>query len=409
MSSVKRTAYEYSIPVSITLVLLTVSFFLHFKACGSPLTASPEVWQEKMDIHLTLYPFTIRYFTTYSVLFMNKYFSLPYREAFFLLQFGLAFVLGPVFYRFLKELRFGKAWANVGLVILFSSYPIMAAHFEPVHTWDDFWTYLLVVLTFYSMLRARLFAAAIFFTLACLSREHALIFYPSLVLAACFFARHIPLWRKILCLAAPVVIFAVFRAAVSETPHLGRFFLVMFNFEHALRTSDTLFSLYISFGFVWVAAVIPVIRSLRGAKNPTDRFLVLAAVVTVPANVILALLFTYARETRIFFPPFIFLIPLSLLTLRAAHVFLRKELSRARRVIVLIVFHALMFTGIFLAKLVFPHFEFRQCVGYCHDWAGINFGLAVTLAGLYLFSAKMRRLCTAHENERSMSDSLSSS
>ncbi|UCD94743.1 MAG: hypothetical protein JSU69_01450, partial [Candidatus Zixiibacteriota bacterium] len=180
-------------------------------------------------------------------------------------------------------------------------------------------------------------------------------------------------------------------------------------FEHALRTGDTLFSVYISFGFVWVAAAIPIFRSARGLKNAIDRFLVLATVVTVPSNVVLALLFTYARETRIFFPPFIFLIPLSLLILKPTHIFIRKEISRARRVIVLVIFHALMFAGIYLAKIVFPYFEFRQCAGYCHDWAGINLGMIVTLLGIYVFSARLRRLCAAHENERSMSDSLSSS
>jgi hypothetical protein len=409
MSSDKRTVYEYSIPVSITLILLAVSFILHVKACGSPMTAPPEVWQKRIDVHLTRYPFTIRYFTTYSVLFMNKFLSLPYREAFFILQFGLAFVLGPIFYRFLKELKFRKSWANVGLVILFTSYPIMAAHFEPVHTWDDFWTYSLVVLTFYSMLRGRLLAASIFFTLACLSREQALLFYPALILAAYFFAGHISLSRKVLYLLVPAVIFAVFSFAVSETPHPGRFSLVLFNFENALRTSDTLFSFYVSFGFVWVAAAIPIFRSVRGLKNAIDRFLVLAAVVTVPSNVVLTLLFTYARETRIFFPPFIFLIPLALLILEPTHIFIRKELSRQRRVIALVIFHALMFAGIYLARFVFPHFEYRQCANYCREWAGINFGIIATLAGMYVLFPKLRRLCSAHNNDRSMSESFSSS
>ena len=88
-------------PVVITMVLLAVSFILHFKSCGSPMNLGQELWQEKIDYHLYEYPFKIRLLTTHLVVFISSLFSAPYREVFFVLQYILAAILGPVFYRYL--------------------------------------------------------------------------------------------------------------------------------------------------------------------------------------------------------------------------------------------------------------------------------------------------------------------
>jgi hypothetical protein len=56
----------------------------------------------------------------------------------------------------------------------------------------------------------------------------------------------------------------------------------------------------------------------------------------------------------------------------------------------LLFFHATMFAGIFLMRLIIPRFEFRQCVNYCHEWGGINFGLAISILLIYFLSRKLR-------------------
>jgi len=387
---VKDRLKEYIIPFSITSILLTVSFILHFKSCGSPMTSSLEFWQDRMDLHRSLYPFSIRYLTTYSTIIISKLTSFPNRESFYVLQYGLAIIIGPVFYKFLRNLNFSRTWSNVGLFILLTSYPVLAAHFEPVHTWDDFWAYLFLILTFSTIIKNRVGLSFIFYTLACFSRDQTLIFFPIYVLAMFIFSKDKRQITKLIYSILPLAIFGLFLAIVWETPAAKRFELIKFNFENGLRTRDTVFSFYISFGFLWLTVLMTAIRLIHKEKNNITNFIFWGAVVTLPINTIVTLFFTTARETRIFFPPFIFVIPLSLFLLEPMHIYIRRYLSQFKRIILLIFFHGLMLGGVYLARLIFPFFEYRQCSNYCQEWAGINFGIMATLTFIYSISPQMR-------------------
>jgi hypothetical protein len=320
------------------------------------MSSPPDIWQGKIDLHRSLYPFTIRYFTTYSTLFLQKLTTLSIRESFFIVQFCLAFILGPVFYCFLRRLKFNRVWSNIGVFIFFTSYPMMAAHFEPVHTWDDFWTYLFLILSFSMIVKNRFLLST------------AKIFYSSL----------------------PVIIFGSFLALVWQDPEPKRFELIKFNFENALRTRDTLFSVYISFGFLWLTSIMTIFKLAGREKDKITRLIFWGGVITLTINTIITLFFTFARETRILFPPFVFVIPLSLLILEPVHKYFRKTLPRLKRVLLLIVFHALMIGGVYLAWVIFPYFEYRQCADYCREWAGINFGIIIMLILIYLVFPKAR-------------------
>jgi len=386
----KSSLKEYAIPSLITIILLTVSFILHFKSCGSSMSSPSDIWQGKIDLHRSLYPFTIRYFTTYSTLFLQKLTTLSIRESFFIIQFCLALILGPVFYCFLRRLKFNRVWSNIGVFIFFTSYPMMAAHFEPVHTWDDFWTYLFLILSFSVMVRNRFLLSAICFTLACFSRDQALIFYPVFILALFLFGEEKKLQAKIFYSSLPIIIFGSFLILVWQDPEPKRFELIKFNFENALRTRDTLFSVYISFGFLWLTSIMAIFKLASKEKGKIIRLIFWGGVRTLPINIIITLFFTAARETRILFPPFVFVIPLSLLILEPVHKYLGKTLPRLKRVLLLIVFHALMVGGVYLAWVVFPYFEYRQCANYCREWAGINIGIIIMLILIYSVVPKAR-------------------
>jgi hypothetical protein len=375
----KVTRQEYMISASVSLVVLVLSFFLHLKWCGTTMAHSEKIWQDMLHFHLSWYPFSVRYFTSYPVLIMHELFSWPVRESFFILQFSVAFLLGPCFYRYLRTISFNQYQSYLGTFLLLSSYPILCAHFEPVHTWDDFWAYLFVTLALTSVIQRRLGPGMVFFTLGCFAREQTLLFYPVFIMAAALFVKDTSAGKKALWLMLPLAIYGIFTVIVWEAPEPKRFRLIYFNFEQALRTRDTLFSLFISFGFIWFAAALHLLRSARREKTAVERLLSGGAVFIAPVTVAVALFFTLARETRILFPPFVFLIPLALGELTSVWYFLRRKRRLINYITMVVLGGILMAVGFYLGKRLFPGFEYRQCARFAQQWSGFQFGIILNL------------------------------
>ena len=125
------TLKEYGATLAITASLLGFSLWLYLSYEWSPLRLPDKSWKEKLDFHLTWAPFAIRYFQSYSTLALHKLFGWHFRESFFVIQFGLALALGPVMHRYLRRLGFSAGWSLLGVLLTFSAYPIIGAHFEP--------------------------------------------------------------------------------------------------------------------------------------------------------------------------------------------------------------------------------------------------------------------------------------
>ncbi|MCX6825953.1 MAG: hypothetical protein NTV06_01600 [candidate division Zixibacteria bacterium] len=379
-----RDSYkEYLIPIIITLVILTLSFFLHLKWCGSSMRQSEEIWQERLDYHLNYYPFSIRYFTTYSALFVKNLFALPPRESFFIIQFLLAIIMGPLFYRYLRLLSFDKIWANIGLFLLYSAYPILGAHIEPVYTWDDFWVYIFLILTFTAIIKGRLLPASLFLTLGAFAREQTFLFWPVFVLASFWYCRNYPRWKSIIYIAAPLIIYLPFYY-IKWQPFPGRTEFIIYNFETPLRGSDSIFSFLISFGVIWLTSAIGMGFARQKDRWVKSKLLIWGAILSVPTTAALTFFLTRARETRIFFPPFIFLIPLTIIFLQSVYEYFRKTMPPLKIKILFISLPVMLTIGIILAPLIFPAFEFRNCHRFHQQAFGFHLGLAMTIGIFYL-------------------------
>ncbi|MDH4035043.1 MAG: hypothetical protein OEV80_14735, partial [candidate division Zixibacteria bacterium] len=272
-------------------------------------------------------------------------------------------------------------WSRLGLFLVLSAYPILAAHIEPMHTWDDLWAHLFVMLAIVALLKSRLITGLIWFTLSCFAREQSLIFYGPMLVTAMMYCKQVPRRRIVLMSAVPVVVYAVYYLVVWQTPDPARYSLILFNFENPLRTSDTLFSLFISFGFLWPLALAGLVRK---GVDPSARFLKLGTWLTLPVTLVLTLFFTNARETRILFPPFIFMIPLTLVALKSVYDWLKPRLSWRFAAVGLIVLVALMTVGVWLGYEAFPEFEYRRCQNFQRMWAGIHFGLIFSLLAFWI-------------------------
>ncbi len=176
------------VPVSITLFMLGLSLYLHIVGKTS-LTQGDDIWTQRVEvISRTYYALSTRHFTTYSLYALRSLFGLSYRVGFIVLQYFLAAMLAWVFYLYLRALGFNRRWSNLGLFMLLGSYPILAAHFQPVHTWDDFWQYIAQAAAFLLIIRKRPLAASLAFAIGSVAREPIMILYPVYVYALILFA-----------------------------------------------------------------------------------------------------------------------------------------------------------------------------------------------------------------------------
>jgi hypothetical protein len=378
---------EYPIAAGITLIVVALSFFLHWKWCGSYMQLSEDFFVKSHQLRFDTYPFSIRPFMHYSIELLGRLFSSEVKTSFFVIQFSLAASIGLSFYYYLRQLRFSLGWSRVGLFLVLSAYPILAAHIEPMHTWDDLWAHLFIILAFLALLKSHLLVGLLWFTLSCFAREQSLIFYGPILVTAMMYCPHFSRRRILIMSTVPVAIYAIYYFIVWQTPDSARYSLILFNFENPLRISDTLFSLYISFGVLWPLSMVALFG--KNSDRPV-RLLKIGTWLTLPATLVLTLFFTNVRETRILFPPFLFMIPLAVLTLQRIFEYLRPRMSVKFAAIGLVIFAALMTIGVWLGYEVFPDFEYRRCTNFQRQWAGIHFGLIFSLIAFWIARAWSR-------------------
>jgi len=217
---------EFGLSLTISLVVITLSFFLHLKWCGSTIHLNEAVFQRYLDNHLTIYPFNIRPFTSQGILILGKILSLSVKTSFFIMQFSLTFILGLCFYRYLRQLNFSKNLSGLGLFLMLASLPILAAHIEPMHTWDDMWAYLFVTLSLLFILKSKLIIGLIWFTLACFAREQSFIFWPILLLAIWLFNKNGNFWKKLVLTIIPILIYGIYLLAKWQPLEIDRLSLI---------------------------------------------------------------------------------------------------------------------------------------------------------------------------------------
>jgi len=386
----KSTRKEYLPVILLSLVFVVLSFLLQHKWCPSMLTQTDTIWDGRLEIRMSEYPFSMRYFTNYSTYLIHHVTSLSILHAFQVVQFTLLFLLGPALYYFLKTIKFGHSTALIGIVLFYLSYPIASAFVQPVFTWDDFWVYLFLALSIGFVIRAGAVAGGLFFMLALLAREQTVIYWPIYALGVWGFCKNRSVRERIVYIVLPLALyFPFFLGHYGQKPPrpIENF---LFNFENKLRISDTIYSILVSFGFIWPAAAVAMIRRWPKKYDIIGRFLVQGALYAVPITFVAVLFMGRARETRLFFPLFIVLIPLALFYLQGIYRDICTLPARAKKIILVISFVPMMWLGITCGQLLFPAFEFRVCPNAAQLWIGVNFGLILCMAEIYLIK-KIRK------------------
>ncbi|MFH1373921.1 MAG: hypothetical protein ABII79_09015 [bacterium] len=384
---------EGLVPIVVAVLLSGLSIYLHFVG-GTSLTQEADIWDKRVQLHREYYPLSRRCFTTQSLSFLHDTFEIPYRDAFIMLQYGLCLLLSAAFYVFLRELGFTRFKANVGLALLLSSYPILCAHFQPVHTWDDFWQYLGSVVALLLAFRGKLLLSAFVLSVACVARESTLLIYPAYLLVV-LSQRQLNTWSRTMAALLPLAISFVYLVFTFRPPDPVRFHNFDKNFMDPTWASHTVFSLLVSFGSLWLTSLLGLIVAGRSLVSDwRSSVVVLGAVYLVPTVVVSTLTLALARETRLFFPPFLFLIPLTLWFWEQMASHLRTFYTRWFGIPGILLLAVSIMGGILAAESLFPTFDFRAWPGFAQTYLGIHIGISISISVPLVLVVAQRCRCT---------------
>ena len=334
-----------------------------------------ENWKARIIAHQTHPAFKVRPITTGIVTELHRIFGWSYRDAFFALQFLLMLLCGPAFYHYLWRFDFAHGYAVGGMIIFYLSLPVFMAHFDPVYTWDDFWVYLMIPLSFICVLRRFTIMAILTLVWAMLARETSIMFLPAWFILIRQI-EHGRLARPVFYTLLALLVVAVFRGTMAA-PAPAAEFKLSYNFAYSLRTGDTIFSLLAALGFLWPVGIY----QIRSGAGPSSNYLGLfrwGAVITAAGFVLSTILFAQARETRLFFPPFVFFIPLALLFIRDHADAAGRLWRRTKTGLTIAAITCLLAVSVAVTILVFPAFDFRTW----QDGNRLFFSLHLTAAGL---------------------------
>lgn len=374
MALVKKLRREYLYIGILMAIFVAGSYWLHVNG-DSILVQSESLWEKRVTYHEEVHPPSMRHFTTYLMRFGHDVLGLSFLSSFKVIQFILYFIVGISFHAYLRQLKFSPALSLFGVVMFVGSYPMLFAHFAPVYVWDDFWQYLALILSFHMILKDRPILASVLLAIGLVAREATVVLYPVYVYALLCRVD----WKSrtaLLAVLLPLICLGVNYALHFHPPAPGRFSLFYRNFIDSSASANVVFSLLVSFGVIWVASLLALVSNGRKLfADPRRSFLVVGALYGAPITVLFTLTMALARETRLFFPPFVFLIPLALYFVSVHREVFLRFYSRFLGLLGFAVVLGAIWVGQIVAPILFPTFEFRTSP----EWTQIYFGIHIAL------------------------------
>ncbi len=373
---------EYAAAGIVIAALLALSIGEQF-ATDSMFNATDADWKFRLNIHASYYPFSARVFTTYPVIWLGDLLGGRYEFAFACLQFSLLALTGFLFYRYLRLLRLSNGFALAGVVAFFGAYPVMAAFHLGVETWDDFWQYGALILSFSLLLEKKFLWSAAAFAFGIAAREATVLFFPVWVIAFIQADGRRTNPRNLLALF-PILIAFLFWYFPEKEPAATTISSIAENFRDSKWTLNSLYSLVMGQGLLWLLIPSALWAYLKGRipLAPEERFLGWGTIVALPVVTAVVLTNAFARETRLFLPPVVLSLPLVLKLIASRWTDFRDWLKPWY----LLVGAGLAATGLYavglLASAWFPSFDYRSD----HQFARMMFTIHVTtgLLGLVL-------------------------
>ncbi len=376
---------------------LLLSLWLHFNISGSEFTISADSWHRTIQIHRHNLPFSARPFQSNATVLVHHLTGLSDQVSFFVVEYLLAGLTAFLFFRLLLQLGFRRTWANIGVALFLLSFPVLAAHFAPVNTWDDFWMYAALVGLSMAVLRHQWPLAAVLFAIACLTRETAILFFPVLAFMAWHDRKRTHPAILLACLLAPLLAYGWYSATFEGRYSADTWRMLAHNFGTRQRTADSVVSLINAFGWLLPAAGLGGWLIWKRRRTAAEVFLLFGALMYWPLNTVVSSAFAMVRETRLLFPPFVFLIPLALSALNDVWQSGLKRAGWQRWGWYVLSGVGLCAAGIGLASIWWPELDYKTSSELRRNFAGVNIGLA---AGFILLWLHKRILDRGHKRHR---------
>ena len=277
--------------------------------------------RSQIDYHNELPPFARRPLTTALMYGLSDIFKLKAGYSFIIINFSLLFLSSILLFRLSVQLNASRKMAIANMLIYFSSFSVLFAFFPPVFTYDEPLQYCLIFSSLILLFKKKWIWFIAFFTLALVARETSALLLPATALIS--FSANSPWKQKILkkkvwiisTLLLPLVFYCIYLvvfmwsndmidAAQSEMG--SRYSCFLENFESLRNTTESAISLYI--------VLVPFIYLSLIAYRKKSAFIyrkkfILAFWLTVLINTPIVILTAFARESRLFALPLLFLWP----------------------------------------------------------------------------------------------------
>ena len=356
---------EYIYAFFFTLLIFILNYFLR-----TMLQFTPAEWQQVYSLHLSDIPFKFRPLTNGAIYFLVNYFSLSIATSFVLHQYVLLFVFFISFAYYLRALQYSQTERIVGLFITALSYPILCVHFIPNYTWDNLWLYIGLIWFGYFLAKRQFYLASLFLLFSTISHESALF-----VTIAFYFFRDKSKSQLHWLIPASIPAFSYLVFRLFFYPHVmtGRFTHVIGNFENVAATRQTFYSIFVSFGWMWVVLIWGYIyrKKLQKQFKLFEPFLyssLFTAIITICTVIFVG----KTRETRLFYTPFLFIIPFVLsVSSDFFSSFVRMYTQKSKLINYIVIMCVLSLT-VFVSVYIFPTFSFLPMIDFHRVYFAIN-------------------------------------
>ncbi|WP_209399957.1 hypothetical protein [Pseudozobellia sp. WGM2] len=277
--------------------------------------------KSQIDYHNELPPFARRPLTTALMYGLSDLFKLKAGYSFIIVNFTLLFLSGILLFRLSVQLNASRKMAMANMLVYFVSFSIFFAFFPPVFTYDEPLQYCLIFSSLILLFKKKWIWFIVFFTLALVARETSALLVPAMGL---FYFSDSSRWKRthlreklrfISTLLLPLVFYCIYlllfmwsndMIGAAQAEMGSRYSCFLENFESLRNTVESATSLYIVLvPFVYLSVLI---YSKISAFIYRKKFL-LAFWITVLINTPIVILTAFARESRLFSLPLVFLWP----------------------------------------------------------------------------------------------------
>ena len=315
--------------ILLSILITFATFSMHFgKRADSMINDKNSIISEKdlvytVELHKTETTFCKRPFTSFLIESTASAFGVTIGLAFILVNFFFLCLSGLLLFKLSEILGANKKYATINMVVYFLCFSNLYAFFPPVYTYDEPLQFCLIFLSLIFLFSEQKILFIITFTLSIIARESTVILIPALALFLLTTKEKTPFkffslffFKKLLVLIIPFLLYVIFISIYinvynlqeATTQDLGlRFTGFEMNFESPVASSETIISMFVILGIPLY--FIYFILKNRIVTESQMKF-INAFLLTVIINSVIVLLFTKAREVRLFAIPLFFIWPI---------------------------------------------------------------------------------------------------